>query len=149
MKRIVPYALAAFVNLGWASATPGQLSPQDVEASVRCFEAKWLDRDARCPPGVKHPVAYLTPGKYPAATVEAVLRGLVGLALESDSLIVRSAALTYVAMPGTDKVDAGVPTVPFLEQIYRDARHLDLKVGAVRAAVTRRCRSFGACLSGI
>lgn len=117
----VPGAVAMLVALLGPEPAPGQ--DVDVAAVMRCYEQKVmqseLEPSERSPLQCGTPVHYLTPGAYPQTTVDAVLDGLVDLALTSTRRNVRGGAVTLIGFYGAYRPPEGVRDVDRPSQVDR------------------------------
>jgi hypothetical protein len=107
----------------------------DVAASVECFARKAADTTASCDPGVLSAIVYITPGaSYPRSTVEAVLDGLVELALTSTDQNVRVGTVSTIAMAGNERYEGSISTLPWLRRLYTQSQQADIKGTAISGA---------------
>lgn len=133
-QHIVRTSLRSFGVLGAvalaALPAPGSVFGQDVDvaAVMRCYEKEVmrseLEPSARSPLDCGTPTHYLTPGAYPPATVEAVLDGLVDLAMTSTSRDVRVGAVGLIGHFGGYRPPEGVIDVYRPSQVDRLSRLL-------------------------
>jgi hypothetical protein len=119
----------------WTAQSLGAQEAIDVAASVECFASKKADTTASCDPGVHSAIVYITPGAaYPHSTVEAVLDGLVELALTSTDPDVRVATVSTIAMAGNERYEGSTSTLPWLKRLYTESQHGDIKGTAMNGA---------------